>query len=1254
MLVTFSSYKVAEQVHESANSLVYRGHRIEDNHPVILKIIKESYPSPEKIAWFKREYQTTQSLNLTGVVNAYSLENDHNRWAMALEDFGGQSLNRLIQTRQFTLTEFLSLAIEVIDILGQLHQQHVIHKDINPSNIVLNWTTTQIKLIDFGISTALTRENPTFRNPNFLEGTLAYISPEQTGRMNRDIDYRTDFYSLGVTFYELLTGQLPFPTQDALELVHCHLARQPTPVHEHKPDIPPVLSEIVLKLMSKNAEDRYQSAHGLKADLEQCLQQWQAKGQIDPFPLAQHDISDRFQIPQKLYGREREINTLLAAFDRVSQGNSEMMLVSGYSGIGKSALVQEVYKPITRKRGYFISGKFDQFQRNIPYASLIQAFRSLVLQLLMESEAASITWREKILAALGSNGQVIIEVIPEVELIVGLQPTVPELPPTEAKNRFNLVFQNFIKVFTRQEHPLVLFLDDLQWADGASLKLIDLLMMGTDSKYLFLIGGYRDNEVSAVHPLMLTLDEIEKAKVTVNQISLSPLGLPHITELINDIFHCEPATAKPLAELVLAKTGGNPFFIGEFLKFLYAEALVLFNYERSFWQWDLGQIKAQQITDNVVKLMVAKLQKLPPQTQAVLKLAACIGNQFSLERLAIVYEKALRETAVDLWVAISEGFILPLSDAYKLVELDVEGLSNRVTAEYKFAHDRIQQAVYSLISEADQPLVHLRVGKLLLQNTSPGELEYKLFDIVNQLNIGQMLIDQQTERDALAELNLQAGNKAKASAAYQPAFNYLRIGLDMLEEDSWHRLYDLTLELYVEAAESAYLIADFEAMERLTSIVLQQAKTLLDTVKAYNVRIQAYIAQNQQLEAVKTALQVLKLLGVTFPEQPNQADIMLAMQETQSVLAGRQIDKLIDLPAMTDAIKLAAMQLMTIVWSPAYIAMTELIPLVMCKQINLSIEYGNAPESAFAFANYGFFISGSGNIDTGYQFGKLAVNLLEQFNVKKLKAKIYDLHDFVRHLNVHLKNLLQSNLDAYQSGLENGDFEFASSGASGYCANLYLIGNELVSIAKEMEKYGYVIAQFKQEVFLQWHKIYWQSVLNWLALGVNPCSLIGEVYDEDKMLPLHLEANDRTAMLHLYTNKLILCYRFCEFQLAVENAVKLETYIAQAGASWFAPPAYFYDSLARLAVFLNASETEQNLIIEKVAANQEKMELWAHHAPMNYLHKFYLVEAETDRVLSNDKDAREYYDKAIILARENEYLNEEALALRTSRQILFI
>jgi serine/threonine protein kinase len=509
---TILDYQVTDNLYESNNSIVYRGYRLTDNQSIVLKMLKQAYPPPEKIAWFKREYETTKNLNLTGVVDAYSLENHQNRWVMVLEDFGGESLEKLIQRKRFTLAEFLPLAIEVVDILAQVHQQHIMHKDINPSNIVLNLTTGQLKLIDFGISTVLSRENPTLRNPNRLEGTLAYISPEQTGRMNRGMDYRTDFYSLGVTFYKLLIGQLPFPTTDAMELVHAHIAKQPTPPYELQPEIPQSLSEIVMKLMAKNAEDRYQSAYGVKADLEECYRQWQSIGCIASFSLGQQDISDRFQIPQKLYGREEEIDTLLAGFERVSQGASELMLVAGYSGIGKTALVKEVYKPIARQRGYFISGKFDQLHRDIPYDSLVQAFRSLVGQLLTESEAQIFSWREKLLVALGENGQVIVDVIPELELIIGPQPVVSELAPTESQNRFNWVFQNFILVFTQASHPLVIFLDDLQWADRASLQLIQLLMTLSDSHHLFVIGAYRDNEVSEAHPLMLTLDEICKAK----------------------------------------------------------------------------------------------------------------------------------------------------------------------------------------------------------------------------------------------------------------------------------------------------------------------------------------------------------------------------------------------------------------------------------------------------------------------------------------------------------------------------------------------------------------------------------------------------------------------------------------------------------------------------------------------------------------------------------------------------------------------
>ncbi|MFB2970731.1 ATP-binding protein [Aerosakkonema sp. BLCC-F183] len=1275
--IAFSGYQITKKLHESDNSLVYRGLRQLDKQPVILKILKELYPPPEKIAWFKREYEVICNLNLAGVVNAYSLERDGNRWVMVLEDFGGISLAQLMQAEETSppspllqgegrnlplpplprreagfgelgsLADFLTVAVQISEILGQIHQQHIIHKDINPANIILNPTTGQVKLIDFGISTVISRENATFRNPNVLEGTLAYISPEQTGRMNRPIDYRTDLYSLGVTFYQLLTGELPFPIEDAIELVHCHIAKVPLPPHQLKPEIPQIISQIVLKLMAKNAEDRYQSAYGMKADLEQCLHQWQQKKQIAPFPLGRADASDRFQIPQKLYGREKEIETLLASFDRVSLGASELMLVAGYSGIGKSALVQEVYKPITGSRGYFIAGKFDQFQRNIPYASLIQAFRSLILQLLTESKVQIDAWREKLLLALGSNGQVMIEVIPELELIIGQQPQVPVLAPAEAENRFNLVFGKFIKVFTQPQHPLCIFLDDLQWSDGASLKLIERLMTAADSKYLYLIGAYRDNEVSEAHPLMLTLAEIEKANATIDRIFLSPLKLSDVNQLIVDTLHCGSETALPLAKLTVAKTGGNPFFINEFLKALYAEGLISFDYQQGSWQYNLPEIKNRGFTDNVVELMAGKIQKLPEQTQAVLKLAACIGNQFDLQTLAVVYEKSLRETAGDLWQAIAENLILPLSDTYKLLDLDLQDLVGQVNVEYKFAHDRIQQAVYSLIPTEDKQAFHLRVGELLLQNTPADKRKQEIFEIVNQLNQGRDLIQQQAKRYELAELNLLAGQKAKASAAYQPAFNYLQIGIELLkDESSWKRQYDLTLGLYVQAAEAGYLSGNFEDMRRLASEVRNHAKALLDKVKVYKVEILAHLAQNKLMEALQTALDVLKLLSITFPEQPSESDFMLALQEVNSVLGEKQIKALVNLPEITNPEKMAAIDIMNYLNSISYKAAPQLLPLSVFKQVNLSIKYGNAPESSYAYACYAMILCGlMGDIDSGYAFGQIALNILEKLNVRNLKAGTLNLvYCTTSHWKEHLKAGLQPLLDGYQSGLETGALDMASYCALARCNQSYFMGKQLNKLEREMASYSSVISELKQQTIANYNEVWRQSVLNLIGQNENPIQLIGEAYNEEKMLSVHLAAKDRSGVYYLSLNKLVLCYLFGEYSQAIQVAARAEEYLD--GTIGMIPFYQFHswDSLAHLAVFPDADEPEKERILAKVAANQQKLETWANHAPMNYLHKFYLVEAERARILGKYGDAREYYDTAIELARENEYLNEEALA----------
>jgi serine/threonine protein kinase len=768
-MISLPQVAVTTKIYESANSLVYRGIREGDRNPVVLKVLKEDYPSPAELTRYKQEYEITRSLNIDGVVKAYSLQDYQRTLVIILEDFGGESLTKLVNELEaessMPLAKFLCLAIAITEILGRIHATNVIHKDINPGNIVFNPETGIVKIIDFGISTQLTRTNPTFKNPNVLEGTLAYMSPEQTGRMNRTLDYRTDFYSLGVTFYELLTGQLPFTTTDILELVHCHLAKQPIPPHQVKADIPPVVSGIIMKLMAKNAEQRYQSAWGLKADLEECLRQLETTGEIATFGLGSQDISDKFQIPQKLYGREAEVETLLTAFERIATGEAkgaELMLVAGYSGIGKSALIQEIYKPITEKRGYFLTGKFDQLQRNIPYSAVVSAFAGLVRQLLSEPEHQLQQWRNKLLTALGTNGQIIINVIPEVELIIGKQPPVPEVGATEALNRFNRVFQKFIRVFCSKEHPLVIFLDDLQWADSATLKLIELMMTDADTRYLFVIGAYRDNEVNRSHPLIMMLEGLTKEGATISRITLTPLGLGVIAQLIADTLCSEISTVKPLAELVVHKTGGNPFFVNEFLKTLYTENLLFFDFEHLSWGWDIAEIESKNITDNVVELMLGKLKRLPHATQQVLKLAACIGAEFDLNTLSIISKKTPEEVFTELVVAAQSGLILAKS------ELDEQLL----VQDYKFLHDRVQQAAYALIDESQKQVVHLQIGRNLLEKTLPERLSERLFEIVDHLNHGIELLTEQPERDEIARLNLIAAQKAKAALAYSMAQKY--------------------------------------------------------------------------------------------------------------------------------------------------------------------------------------------------------------------------------------------------------------------------------------------------------------------------------------------------------------------------------------------------------------------------------------------------------------------------------------------------
>ena len=1247
-------YHITETLYEGNRTLVYRATTLSDRRTVALKRLRSEYPSFDELLQFRNQYTIGHQLDHPGLVRMKSLVACGNGQAIVMENFSGLSLDKhLKQTlkaeQQLPLIEVLSIGVQLADILHYLGQQRIIHKDIKPANILIHPESKQIKLIDFGIASLLPRETQTLKNPNGLEGTLAYLAPEQTGRMNRGIDYRADFYALGITLFELLTGTLPFQAADPLEWVHCHMAKQPPLANDLVP-MPVEVAAIVHKLMAKSAENRYQSALGLKHDLEKCLYQLKETGTVEPFDVGQRDVSDRFIIPDKLYGRETEIKALLAAFDRVAHGNSEVMLVAGFSGIGKTAVINEVHKPITRQRGYFIKGKYDQFNRSVPLSAFMQALKGLITQLLAESDAQLANWKAKILSAVGENGQVLINVIPELERIIGEQPAVSELSGTAAQNRFNTLLRKFIAIFTQAEHPLVLFLDDLQWADSASLELIKLLL--EDKQHLFLLGAYRDNEVSPTHPFILTVDALKKAAVTVNTITLEPLSAVSMNRLVADTLSCEAELAQPLTELIVGKTQGNPFFSTQFLKALYEDGLITFNLEQRYWECNIAQIRTLALTDDVVTLMAQQIRKLPETTQAILKLAACIGAQFDLSTVAIVAEQSETATASDCWKALQEGLILPQSEMYKFYLGETEKAPNNGDSpdcqqvSYRFLHDRVQQAAYSLIPDDQKQATHLKIGQLLLANTSPDEREERLFDIVNHLNVGKSLITQAAQHHQLAELALAAGCKAKSSTAYRAAVDYFTISVEQLTDDAWESQYAFTLTLHEEMAEAIYLSGDFERLDAVVQLILRSAKTFLDKITTYEIQIQACTAQNLLTEAIEIALGVLKPLGVRLPTAPNMAQIMLGLAKTKLALVGKETQDLIDLPAMTDPDKLAAMRILSNALSAAFTGAPKLLPLLVFEQVSLSVKYGNMPLSAFAYSWYGAILCGVlTDIEGGYAFGQLAFEVMERFQANNLRCKIlFMMNTLINPWKQHLALTLLEFQAAYQSGIETGDVEYAARSVLLQGIHSYWTGAELTDLEKTLHHYEIAISQAKQDTSLVHITPYRQAVLNLTGQSDNPSVLEGACYTESQTLVAQIAADDHASLFVSYVIQLQLRYLFGEITSAIEIVNSIEPYKEHGIGLFTNVLLHFYSSLTYLSAMDESNASERRQLLKKVAKNQKKLKKWAAFAPENVLHKWHLVEAERYRVIDQIDAATAAYTLAIAGAKEHSYCQDEGLA----------
>ena len=1298
--ISITGYDIKEELYNGSRTLVYRAVRENDQKPVVIKLLKNPYPNFNELLQFRNQYTISKNLDIPQIIRPYSLEPYENSYALVME-FGGISLHKYMQRGIASVEDILLITLEITDILHNLHQNRVIHKDIKPANILIHPETREVKLIDFSIASLLPKETQEIKNPNGLEGTLAYISPEQTGRMNRGIDYRSDFYSLGVTLFELLTGELPFKSDDAMELVHCHIAKTPPAIkklhpnlllgkeREYLEEIPLVLSDIVMKLMAKNAEDRYQSALGLKHDLEICLKQLQETGNIKNFGIAQRDICDRFIIPEKLYGREKEVQELLAAFERVAgissrslalpgnadsealplyqeaeplempckvrvpcnerKGKAELILVAGFSGIGKTAIVNEVHKPIVKQRGYFVKGKFDQFNRNIPFSAFVQAFRDLIAQLLSETDAQLSIWKQNILQTLNENGQVIIDVIPELEQIIGKQSPVTELSGAAAQNRFNLLFQKFIQVFTSKEHPLVIFLDDLQWADSASLQLIQLLMSQSENGYLLLIGAYRDNEVFPAHPLMLTLEEIGKAQGNINTIILAALSEESLNQLVADTLNCQLSISQPLTQLIYQKTQGNPFFSTQFLKGLYDSELIKFDFDNGSWVCDISEVKGLALTDDVVEFMALQLQKLPKDTQNVLKLAACIGNQFDLATLAIVCEQSEAETANYLWKALQSGLILPQSEVYKFyLESEIENrLEDKQIVNYKFLHDRVQQAAYSLIPQKQKQTTHYHIGQLLLQQIPPEEKEERIFELVNQLNYGISLISQEKESIQLAQLNLTACRKAKNSTAYQAGYKYASIGLSLLGENAWLRQYEMTLEFHDLAVELALLCGDFESMEQLIDKVIAQTKSLLEQVNVYRLKIQANVSGNKLTEAITIGQKFLQKLGIDFPETPTQSDIQHSIAEINELIKDRNIEDLVNLPQMTDAEKIVIVQIANSIIPAAQMSGSSLFPLLIALSLKLSIQYGNIPASAFAYACYGIIACNMiHDVDTGVKFGELALGVVSKLDAKAIKPQVLvTVGLFIRHRKSHIKETLPLLQQGYAAALEVGNLEYAGYNAQVFCLNSFWCAQPLIRLEEEIRTYYNGLVQFNQLTTANYCHIYWQFTFNLLGETEHPNILSGKALQEAEFLPRLIETQDFFGLYVFHLYKLMLCYLEGKIELGLSHAVEVRRYFMGGAATVSELVFYFYDSLITLANLSSRKDKVKTQEFERIEQNQTRLQQqWANYAPMNHQHKVDLVEAEKFRVLNQKTKALELYEKAIAGAKANEYIQEEALS----------
>src|SRR5271156_4321709 len=1213
---------------EGADFTLYRGRQHGNPSPVLAIALSAEQPSPQSLRRLEHEYTLAAELDRSWAAKPQALTRHEGRTFLILNDPGGEPLDGILERNQgqpLDLTRVLRIAIGLAKTLGQVHQHGLIHKDIKPANVLVD-DTGNAWLTGFGIASRLPRERQSPVAPEIIAGTLAYMAPEQTGRMNRSMDARGDLYSLGVTLYEMFTGTLPFAAADPLELIHCHIARRPTPPRD-RAEVPEPLSAIVMKLLAKNAEDRYQTALGVEADLRKCFGERESRGCIEPFQLGTHDVPSQLLIPEKLYGREREVDALLAAFERVVVGGRpELVLVSGYSGIGKSALVNELHKSLVLPRGLFASGKFDQYKRDIPYATVAQAFQSLLRPLMSKPEAQLSKWRDDLLLALSPNGSLLIDLVPELKLIIGEQSPVVALSPRDAKTRSYLAFRRFISVFARPEHPLALFLDDLQWIDVATLDFLEDLLVQQDLAHLLVVGAYRDNEVDSAHPLMRKLSAIRQAGAAEQEIHLTPLSSDDLAHLIADTLHCESQPALSLAQLLHEKTSGNPFFVRQFIHALVEEGLITFDHSDVRWHWDLDAVRAKGYTDNVVDLMVAKLNRLPVAIQKALRQFACIGNSAEAATLSAVLEASEQETEAELWEALHQELIV------------------RSENSYRFAHDRIQEAAYSLIEEEARAEAHLRIGRLLHAHTPPEQREEAVFEIVNQLNRGAELIVSEEERFQVAELNLIAGKRAKGSTAYASALQYFVSGQALLTDAAWERDHDLIFQLELQRAECEFLTGELAISAERVEMLRSRSSSTVELAMATCLGIDVYMAISQMDRAITIGLDYLRHVAIDWPLKPTEEQVRSEYERIWSRLGSREIEEVMDFPLMSDPASIATLDVLTKVLSSAVFTDANLFALVVCGAVSLSIEHGNNDGSCVHYV-WLSFVAGHrfGDYKNALRFGQLGYDLVEKRGLKRFQAATYAA--FANGIMPWMQPLLACcnvTRQAFEIAKTIGDLTYAAY--SRICLNTLLIaaGDPLAEVQREVEN-GLGFAQ-KAKIGFAADMANLQLCLIRTLRGLTTKFGSFEHAEFDEIeFERRLDSYPPAAHCWYWIRKLQAHVFASDFASAIEASLKARPLLATLPN--FAPADYeFYSALARAAFCDSATAGQSREHYDALEAHYKQLQIWAENCPENFENRAALVGAEIARIEGRTLDAEKLYEDAIRSAQGNGFVHNEALA----------